>query len=46
MVLRYPLDYPDPADPLYGYTRKRIAEWYPASVPSAFHPNLLGSMTS
>jgi hypothetical protein len=32
MVLAYPLAYPDATDPFYGYTRKRIAAWYPESV--------------
>ena len=31
-VLHYPLGYPDPTDPFYGYTKKRIAAWYPAAV--------------
>src|SRR6266545_5772573 len=32
MVLAYPLAYPDATDPFYGYTRKRIAAWYPEAV--------------
>jgi predicted nucleotidyltransferase len=31
-VLAYPLSYPDASDPFYGYTKKRIAPWYPAGV--------------
>ena len=31
-ILTYPLNYPDPQAPFYGYTRKRIASWYPDTV--------------
>ncbi|MEM7129452.1 MAG: nucleotidyltransferase domain-containing protein [Chloroflexota bacterium] len=31
-VLTYPLGYPDPDDPFYGYTQKRIDAWYPATT--------------
>lgn len=31
-VLSYPLCYPDPSDPFYGYTEKRIPVWYPPDV--------------
>lgn len=31
-VLAYPLIYPDATDSFYGYTKKRIAAWYPATV--------------
>jgi hypothetical protein len=30
LVLTYPLAYPDASDPFYGYTKTRIAAWYPA----------------
>jgi hypothetical protein len=33
-ALVFPLTYPEPGDPFYGYTRKRIAEWYPPEVES------------
>jgi hypothetical protein len=32
LVLVYPLSYPDTSDPFYGYTKKRIAAWYPAAI--------------
>lgn len=31
-LLHYPLNYPDGADRFFGYTQKRIPEWYPAGV--------------
>jgi hypothetical protein len=31
-VLAYPLSYPDASDRFYGYTKKRIAAWYPAAM--------------
>lgn len=42
LVLRYPLTYPDPADPFYGYTKKRIIEWYPAAVEQGTKELLTG----
>jgi hypothetical protein len=31
-LLIYPLTYPDAGDPFYGYTKKRIAAWYPTAI--------------
>jgi hypothetical protein len=31
-ALAYPLSYPDATDRFYGYTKKRIAAWYPAAI--------------
>jgi len=31
-TLTYPLDYPEPNDEFYGYTQKRVFEWYPSSI--------------
>ncbi len=32
LVLAYPLTYPHAGDRFYGYTKKRIAAWYPAGI--------------
>lgn len=41
-VLIYPLAYPDAADHFYGYTQKRIHEWYPAEVTSGTKETITG----
>ena len=31
-LLAYPLTYPEASDRFYGYTKKRIAAWYPTAI--------------
>jgi len=43
-VLVYPLSYPDANDPFYGYTKKRIASWYPAAIEQGTKELITGVM--